>query len=143
MTAPFQKDDRSIDELLAEAEVLGRPGTLGSDLDSVTASSGDELVDVTVNVHGKLTGLRLARQATSLPSAELALRIRTHVTAAAADALRQGMEHLERVVNPLVMAALAEALGDAPPAVGREPAAQDSAVDEDDHDEPFELKPLD
>lgn len=101
-------DEPSIEQLLAEADALPEPGTLGAALDAINRSVSDETVAVTVNLHGKLVGLELAERAMSLPPAELADRISRATTEAAAAALADGMHLLTETCGEAVVSAVQE-----------------------------------
>lgn len=87
-------DERSIEDLLAEADAGRERGTLGATLDAINRSVHDVAVSVTVNLHGKLIGLELTEHAMALPPGELAARISAATTEAAAAALADGMQVL-------------------------------------------------
>lgn len=99
-------DEPTTAELLAEADALH--GSLGAALSAISRSASEDAVTVTVDLHGKLTGLAFTAQAMLLRPAELAVRISRATTEAAAAALADGMQVLTENCGELVAEAVAE-----------------------------------
>lgn len=80
---------RTVEELLADADTLPDP-TLSARLDAIERSASGDGVTVTVNLYGKLTGLRFDPVALKLGPERLADRIQELSGEAGAGALAEG-----------------------------------------------------
>jgi hypothetical protein len=80
---------RTVEELLADADALP-DGTLSARLDAIERSASGDGVTVTVNLYGKLTGIRFDPAALKLGPTRLAERIQELSGEAGAGALAEG-----------------------------------------------------
>ncbi|MEC3976716.1 hypothetical protein [Amycolatopsis sp. H20-H5] len=105
-------DERSVEQLLDDADAAESSYSAG--LAAITKSASADGVDVTVDLHGKLIGLRFARPALELTPAALSGVVRRLVAWASAAALADGLA---------VLGGLGEGL--LPPAVPAPPSEED------------------
>lgn len=91
-------DDRTIDELVADAE-NAPVGSRCATLDAIRQDASGGGVIVTVDLYGKLVGLELSRTALEAGAADVAGRIRELVAEATLGATRQGMAVLAGIAG--------------------------------------------
>lgn len=134
MSTPRNPESLTVDELIAaSAELADRADGLIGRLDRITstAASAEHGIEVTVNLDGMLTDLRLSRQSLALSPPRLAAEIFRLAQQAAGSALSEGIE----VLAPVAGAELTAELTGFPPT----PDAEPKPARRDDHggDEDF------
>lgn len=131
MSTPRNPESLTVDELIAaSAELDDRADGLIGRLGGITSQAGsaEHDIEVTVNLDGMLTDLRLGRQSLALGPRRLAAEIFRFTQQAAGSALSEGMA----VLAPVAGEELTAELTDVQPEPEPEPSVRENRGGEED-----------